>query len=273
MQTNMLEDFIAACYVGNVSMVDTALADSNFRPNELTHSRRLDMDGRRMVSTGFIEACYTGHREIVSLLLQDSRIDVNAGDNDGRTGFIYACLKQDKEMLTGLLQDLRIEVNRRDKFGKTGFVYSCLFGYGGIVSVLSGSERVDCVCGWKENVDKLCRVLSVKVMSDDYEKWSLLEMWLDLNRIGMGVFIRGWFRRNERMKEVWIYGDRERREKNERSPDLISKRESDWRRVTDYFFEEDITSVLILCHYAEVITKELNESSALKWKVFEMESI
>ena len=75
------------------------------------------------------------------------------------------------------------------------------------------------------------------------------------------------------MKEVWIYGDRERREKNERSPDLISKRESDWRRVTDYFFEKDITSVLTLCHYAEVITKELNESSALKWKAFEMESI
>ena len=95
-------------------------------------------------------------------------------------------------------------------------------------------------------------------MRDRLREGSLFSVWEDLNRIGMGVFIRGWEGENERMKEVWIYGERERREKNKRSSEMVMKRETEWRRVSDYILEEDITSILILCHYADTIQENMN---------------
>ena len=104
---------------------------------------------------------------------------------------------------------------------------------------------------------------------------SLFSVWYDLNGIGMGVFIRGWKGKNERMKEEWIYGDRERREENKRSSEMVCKRGTEWRRVSDYIVEEDITSVLILCHYAERIQEDLNVdyNRDRKSRVLEMESM
>ena len=93
----------------------------------------------------------------------------------------------------------------------------------------------------------------------------------------MGVFIRGdpTGKPLVRIKEVWIYGDRERREIHQRSSEMVCQRETEWRRVSDYFLEEDIPSVLILCHYAERIQKELKPSYYRDWKirVLEMESM
>ena len=52
--------------------------------------------------------------------------------------------------------------------------------------------------------------LSENVMRDGYEneEGNLYSVWKNLNGIGIGVFIRG-YGRSKRMKEVWIYGDRE----------------------------------------------------------------
>ena len=138
--------------------------------------------------------------------------------------------------------------------------------------MLSESSRVDCVCGWKESVDRLCRRLSEKVMRGSGER-SLYSMWNDLNGIGMGMFIRGWFGEDERMKEVWIYGDRERREIHKRSSEMVCKRETEWRRVSDYILEEDITSVLISCHYAERIWRERSYNQDYTRRVLEMENM
>ena len=181
-----------------------------------------------------------------SLLLEDSRIDISKGDNDGITGFMLACHHGDSET----------------------------------VSLLSESSRVKSVCGWKESVDILCRRVSENVMrdedKDEDEEGSLYSVWNTLNGIGMGVFIRGWFGENERMKEVWIYGDRERREKHKRSSEMVSQREIEWRRVSDYILEEDITSVLILFH-AEMIQMELNTELLYdqddRRRILEMESM
>ena len=233
----MLKQFIEGCRTGNVSVVKACLADSNFDPNELTDSERSQWG--RIMTTGFIEASYNGHTEVVSLLLQDSRIDVHKRHRSGWTGFMHAYWNGNRD----------------------------------IVSVLSECKRVDCVCGWKERLDRLCRRLSEKVMRDDHAQWSLSEMWKNLNRIGMGVFIRGWKGGNERMKEVWIYGDREREEENNRSSEMVLKKETEWRRVSDYILEEDITSVLILCHYAERIRIALRYLRNGKGRVSEMESV
>ena len=141
---------------------------------------------------------------------------------------------------------------------------------------MSEISRVDCVCGWKESVDRLCRRVSENVMRGGYEEGSLYSVWWNLNGTGMGVFIRGdpFGVPLVRMKEVWIYGDRERRETHQRSAEMVSKRETEWRRVSDYIVEEDITSVLIVCHYAERIQKELKPSyNRDKIRVLEMESI
>ena len=89
------------------------------------------------------------------------------------------------------------------------------------------------------------------------------------------MFNRGWEGENERMKEVWIYGETERIEKNKRSSEMVTKKESEWTRASDYIFEEDITSLLILCYYAEGLRRELNQSHMQKYKrrVLEMESM
>ena len=134
-----------------------------------------------------------------------------------------------------------------------------------------------CVDG--RRVERLCRRLSENAMRDRYEEGSLYSVWRNLNRIGMGVFIRGdpFGVPLVRMKEVWIYGDRERREENKRSSEMVCKRETEWRRVSDYILEEDITSVLILCHYTETIQEDLNSDYTypedIKIRVLEMESI
>ena len=258
-------NIIEACSNGHTHVISLLLKDSRIDIN------KEDNNGM----TGFVYACFYGQSEIVRLLLQDSRVDVNKGNNDGWTVFMFACFNGHTEIVTLLLQDSRIDVNKGDEYGKTGFMYACFNGYGGTVSMLSESSRVDCVCGWKESVDRLCRRVSENVMRDDHAQWSLSEMWKNLNRIGMGVFIRGWFGKNERMKEVWIYGDRERREENKRSSEMVCKRETEWRRVSDYFLEEDITSVLLLCHYAESIQRALKRiySPNMRNKVFEMVNI
>ena len=128
----------------------------------------------------------------------------------------------------------------------------------------------------REEVEILCRRMSENVM-EKYGEGSLYYVWLYLSGIGMGVFIRGGKGKNERMKEVWIYGDRERRENHKRSSEMVCKRETEWRRVNDYLLEADITSVLILCHYVERIQMELNEddsdSEDMKIRVLEMESM
>ena len=225
--------------------------------------------------TGFIEACYAGHTDIVTLLLHNSRIDVNKVDADGKTGFMHACLNGHTDIVSLLLQDSRVSVNEADKDGLTEFMAASSHGSGKIVSILSESERVDCVSGWKEKVGILCKRLIENVMINGYEKSSLYQLWDTLHGIGMGVFIRGWSGKNERMRQMWIYGDRERREENKRSSEMVCKRETEWRRVSDYFLEEDITSVLLLCHSAESIQRALKRiySPNMRNKVFEMVNI
>ena len=49
-----------------------------------------------------------------------------------------------------LLTDPRIDVNKRDNEGTAGFMIACYKGDSEIVSLLSESSRVDCVCGWKD---------------------------------------------------------------------------------------------------------------------------
>ena len=261
--------FMLACQKGHTETLSLLLRDSRIDVNKGDNDR----------ITGFMLACEKGHAEIVTLLLNDSRIDVNKADNDRKSVFLYACLKGHSEIVSLLLKDSRIDVDQADTHGETPFMHACLFGYGETVRILSESERVDCVCGWKESVDRRCRRLSENVMrdGDEYEEGSLSSVWYNLTRIGMGVFIRGWEGENERMKEVWIYGDRERREENKRSSEMVMKRETEWRRVSDYIFEEDITCVLILCHYSESIQKKLNEDDTyprdMKNRVLEMESM
>ena len=105
----MLKQFMEGCGTGNVSIVKACLADSNFNPNELTGSARLDWLGP-IISTGFIEACWKGHTEIVSLLLQESRVDVNKGDKNGKTGFMYACWMGHTEVVRLLGLGLEISI-------------------------------------------------------------------------------------------------------------------------------------------------------------------
>ena len=263
--TNGITGFIHACADGARRIVTSLLEDSH------TDVNKGDSDG----VTGFIYACSSGCRDIVSLLLEDSRIDVNKEDNDGETGFMYACESGHKEIVTLLLQDSRIVVSKPAISGYTGFIYACQNGHTETVSLLSESERVDCVCGWKESADRLCRRVSENATIDEDEEESLHSVWDDLNRIGVGVFMRGWEGEDERMKEVWIYGGRRRRKKNKRSSETVSKRETKWRRVTDYILEEDITSVLILCHHAEIIRRQLTSYSFSdrKSRVLEMETL
>ena len=211
---------------------------------------------------------------MVRLLLENSRIDVNKADKYGETGFMYACFYGHTEIITIFLEDSRIDVNKGNKDGETGFMFACSNGDRETASVLRESSRVDCVRGWKEIVYRLCLRLSENVMRDRYAEGSLYSVWYNLNGIGMGVFIRGWNRRSERMKEAWIYGDRGRRE-NQRSSEMVIRRETEWRRVSDYILEEDLTSVLILFHYAERIQRELKPSyyRDRKIRVLEMESM
>ena len=303
---DVTERFIYACKTGNTGIVSLLLTDSRIHVNNedndgktglmyacwnghteivrlLSNDSRIDVNkAENRGFTGFMYACENGPREIVLLLLQDSRVDINKGDTFGRTGFLKACYNGHTEIVSSLLKDSRIDVNKGDKDGRTGFMHACIIGFGEIVCMLSESARVDCVCGWKESVDRRCRRVSENVMrdDDDVDERSLLYMWKNLNGIGIGVFHRGWYGwrgRNERMKEVWIYGDRERREENKRNSEMVCKRETEWRRVSDYILEEDITSVLILCHYEEVIQEELNEDvpdpEDIKIRVFEMESM
>ena len=58
---------------------------------------------------------------------------------------------------------------------------------------------------------------------------------------------------------------------------MVMKRETEWRRVSDYILEEDITSVLMLCHYADWIQKGLNDRYPYppdrKIRVVEMETM
>ena len=257
--------FIYACSDGHREIVRLLLKDS-----------RIDVNIEdRYGKTGFIIACRNGHSEIVTLLLKDSRIGVNKADKDGKTGFIYACSWRYIKIVTLLLNNSRINVNQGDNNGSTGFMYACSNGDSETVSVLSENLRVDCVCGWKESVDRLCRTVSENVMRSryDYEEGSLYSVWYDLTRIGMGVLIRGLYGMNERMKEVWIYGDRERREIHKRSSEMVLKRETEWRRVSDYILEEDITSVLILSHYAERIQDALIHHTDENRRVSELESM
>ena len=63
-------------------------------------------------------------------------------------------------------------------------------------------------------MDRLCRRLSENVMrdedQDEDEEGSLYSVWKNLNGIGMGVLLRGWEGENERIKEMWVYGNAER---------------------------------------------------------------
>ena len=256
--------FIWACRNGHAEIVSSLLAHSRIKVNQN------DLDGW----TGLLWAILQDHTEIVSLLLQNSRIKVNTRDKDGWTEFMSACDRENEEVVSLLLQDPRIDVNAEGPDGITGFLFACSAGRE-IVSELSESERVDCACGWKVRVDRLCRRLSETVMREN-EQQNCYIMWRELNGLGMGVFIRGWNGENERMKEVWIYGDRERRKKYKRSSEMISKRETEWRRVSDYLLEADITSVLLLCHCSEMVQDQLNSEFTwpedLKDRVDEMES-
>ena len=305
----MSRDFIRACQDGNVNMVISALADPIVDPNELYDPRPETFSTK---TSGFIEACSHGHSEIVSLLLKDSRIDVNQAKDNGWTGFIYACYNRHTETVLLLLKDARVDVNKQDNTGATGFIHAChnertellslllnsgridvnqqdndgWTGYmqacaGGrtaIVSELSKSERVDCLCGWKGVVNRTCRRLSQTVMNDGAvsEHGSLYDMWRGLQRIGSGVFLRGWSGDAERVKKPWICGAGGEGE-NKRSEEMRKKRESDWREVCDYLLEEDSISVLIVCHYSKRIQLVLNARMTvprdMKERVREMESM
>ena len=52
---------------------------------------------------------------------------------------------------------------------------------------------------------------------------------------------------------------------------MVMKGETEWRRVSDYIFEEDLISVLILCHYSASIHNDLTDYIDIGIRVSEKE--
>ena len=56
-----------------------------------------------------------------------------------------------------------------------------------------------------------------------------------------------------------------------RSSEMVMKGETEWRRVSDYIFEEDLISVLILCPYSASIHNDLTDYIDIWIRVSEKE--
>ena len=96
----------------------------------------------------------------------------------------------------------------------------------------------------------------------------------NLFQIKIGVFLPGWLGKHEPMKEMWIYG---KKGENKRNNEIVKKRESEWRRVSDQLLEEDFISVVLLGSYLKMKQEWWNKTVLVnlyeRWRSFDMDGM